>query len=1089
MLLLSVQVSIAQLEASNWYFGFGAGLNFDPATGNVSALTDGFLDTFEGCASISDDQGTLLFYTDGITVFNVDHNIMLNGNGLRGDPSSTQSAIIIPKPADENIYYIFTVDIVGNGSSQGLNWYEVDMRLDNGKGGVTTPINQPNNLLSICSEKIAAINHGVNDEILVTAYASSSGFTTTFNTFYTYTVSNMGVNPVPAVSPGFTSISGTNGDQRGNLKISPDGRFMVSCNMGGGSYLYDYDRVTGLVSNERRLRLSVNPNTNGYGVEYSPDSRLLYIAASNDFNGQGANNASNHSSTLYQFDLSDTTAISSTLINNGTVIDTRQGYRSSLQLGIDGRIYRSLADTYDNGSAFLGVINNPNTLGTGCNYQHDAIPLNGRLSAQGLPPFITSFFALINSENLCEGNASSFSFESDTPPDSILWEFGDGATSNVESPSHVYPAAGVYEVKLTLITGPATRIYRKTIEIYEQPIVNTVAPIEICDLDNSGNENIDLNGEITDTILGSQDPRSFTVRFFNSLAEAIDNNNSVPENYNIALGSETLFVRIFNVNNPECFETTSFSISLFENPIANPLDDLEECDDDFDGIINFNLTDQNSDLLDGQNPGSFTVTYHLSQDDADNDRGELPANYRNTTPFSQPIFARIENSNAQTCADTSQSFQLIVNSKPVANDFNAFQCDEDGVLDRRTIFGLASFDDSISSGASDVEVTYYLNQNNALNERSPLDKISYRNATPLQQIVARVTNTVTGCFTLSDVTLSVSASDARDATLERCDDDGLEDGKAEFDLTRADSSVLANAPAGVIVNYYLTLDDALTEQNRLSDAFINSTASRQVIFARAESPDGNCFGISELTLIVNDLPIIELYEFVEYCGSATQPLIIDSGLITGTPSDYTYLWSTGERTQSVPATVSGDYIVTVTNANGCSRERTVEVVISELATIENIDITNALSGDDGRVEVTVSGNSEYDYSVYEGVGFQEEPIFENLPAGFYTLYVRDKQGCGITTAPFSIIGYPRFFTPNDDGFNDFWQIKGVNSMVEADALIFIFDRYGKLIEQISASSRGWDGTFNGNPLPSSDYWFKATLSDGTVFTSHFTLKR
>ena len=95
----------SQLEASNWYFGFGAGLNFDPATGDVRALTDGQLNTFEGCASISDSDGNLLFYTDGITVYNKNNIQMPNGFGLEGDPSSTQSAIIIPKPADENIYY------------------------------------------------------------------------------------------------------------------------------------------------------------------------------------------------------------------------------------------------------------------------------------------------------------------------------------------------------------------------------------------------------------------------------------------------------------------------------------------------------------------------------------------------------------------------------------------------------------------------------------------------------------------------------------------------------------------------------------------------------------------------------------------------------------------------------------------------------------------------------------------------------------------------------------------------------------------------------------------------------------------------
>ncbi len=107
----------AQLEASNWYFGFNAGLRFDPVSNTVTPLVNGQLSTNEGCASISDAQGNLLFYTDGITVYDRNHGVMQNGNGLLGDPSSTQSAIIIPKPQDSDIYYIFTVDTQVGGDA------------------------------------------------------------------------------------------------------------------------------------------------------------------------------------------------------------------------------------------------------------------------------------------------------------------------------------------------------------------------------------------------------------------------------------------------------------------------------------------------------------------------------------------------------------------------------------------------------------------------------------------------------------------------------------------------------------------------------------------------------------------------------------------------------------------------------------------------------------------------------------------------------------------------------------------------------------------------------------------------------------
>jgi len=145
----------AQGETNNWYFGQGAGIKFEN-NGTVTALTDGKLDTFEGCSTISDSFGNLLFYTDGISVFNKNHDVMVNGNNLYGDPSSTQSAIIIPKPDNKDILFIFTVDTSAfeGDPNLGFNYSIVDMTQDNGNGAV---IEKNINLLDYCSEKITAV--------------------------------------------------------------------------------------------------------------------------------------------------------------------------------------------------------------------------------------------------------------------------------------------------------------------------------------------------------------------------------------------------------------------------------------------------------------------------------------------------------------------------------------------------------------------------------------------------------------------------------------------------------------------------------------------------------------------------------------------------------------------------------------------------------------------------------------------------------------------------------------------------------------------------------------------------------------------
>lgn len=1076
----------AQLQASNWYFGFNAGINFDPNTGAVTPLTNGQVSTNEGCATISDENGGLLFYTDGSFVYDRSHQIMQNGQGLRGNPSSTQSAIIIPKPLDPNIYYIFTVDTAATGGADsGLHYYEVDMTLNGGFGAVTTSIANPPNLIRSCSEKITAINHAANDEILVTAMADSNGISTVYDSFWTFTVGTNGVNATPVISAVSSPVSG--GGRRGNLKISPDGLYMVSCNMGSGTFLYDFDQSTGAVSNERRIIFN-GPNINGYGVEFSPDSSLLYITASNDFNGQGSNtNPAGHQSTLYQIDIA--AAATGTFITNMTIIDTRQGYRGSMQLGIDGKIYRALADTYDQGRPFLAVINNPNTPGLGCNYVHDAIPLAGRSSTQGLPPFIQSYFALIEAENLCLGDATDFTFQTDTPPTTIAWDFGDGTTSSLENPQHVYAATGIYNVVLVLDYNGSIRTYRKNIEIFDVPVANSVNDLVACDTDFDGREQFDFASTVDPEILGVQDASTFTVSYFPTMADANANTNPITGTYSQNIGVQTIYASIKNRNNAECAAITSFNVSVFEQPVANAVSNLEQCDDNFDGIETFNLGSQSSTILGMQNSSSFTISYHGNANDASTGMNPLSTSYRNTSPFRQTIYVRVVNNASASCVDAVTTFDLIVNPKPVANNTSAFQCDEDGTLDSRTIFNLSEFDNTVSNSAAGVSVTYHANQANANSNTAPLDNTNYSNTTPLQIVYARITDDATGCFNTSQVTLSVSASDAQDTTLELCDNDGTQDGFIEFDLSQASSSVLVSAPANVTVNYYATLTDALTEQNTLPLAYTNTTANRQIIYARAESPDGNCFGISEVTLIVNPLPVVEPREIVDYCGNDPQPLVIDAGALTGSIASFSYLWNTGATTYSIQTATAGDYTVDVTNSNGCTSRRIVTVIISQPATITGISVINAGSGATGSATINITGNSQYEFKINRDDAYQDSNFFDNLAPGFYTAFVRDRNGCGTTRQDFSIVGYPRFFTPNNDGFNDFWQLLGVSVVFEPNADIFIFDRFGKLLKQISPEGPGWDGTYNGAPLPSSDYWFKATLLDGTTFSGHFSLKR
>ncbi|TJY32850.1 T9SS type B sorting domain-containing protein [Pontimicrobium aquaticum] len=203
-------------------------------------------------------------------------------------------------------------------------------------------------------------------------------------------------------------------------------------------------------------------------------------------------------------------------------------------------------------------------------------------------------------------------------------------------------------------------------------------------------------------------------------------------------------------------------------------------------------------------------------------------------------------------------------------------------------------------------------------------------------------------------------------------------------------------------------------------------------------------------------------------------------------SNYSYVWNTGETTPTINVNSIGTYTIMVTNQNNCSNSRTITVLPSNIATIDDIIIEEASTNN--KITVLVSGKGDYEYSL-NLEPYQDSNFFENVNPGVHTIYVRDKNGCGIVEQVISVLGFPKFFTPNADGFNDTWQLYGVNSQFNQGATVTIFNRYGKLIKSFDNNSIGWDGTFNGKLLPSSDYWFVAKLANGKEYRGHFALVR
>lgn len=229
--------------------------------------------------------------------------------------------------------------------------------------------------------------------------------------------------------------------------------------------------------------------------------------------------------------------------------------------------------------------------------------------------------------------------------------------------------------------------------------------------------------------------------------------------------------------------------------------------------------------------------------------------------------------------------------------------------------------------------------------------------------------------------------------------------------------------------------------------------------------------------------IINVVWSVDYDDDGT----IDDTDIHSGPTATEYIVSTP---------TSGRYFVLIETSYG---EVTDDILITyygipNLLRIDQLDTNLSLDPDMNSIEIFVDGTGSYEYAINDGE-FQDDPVFNDVPAGLNTVVINDKYGCG-TTEPieFLVVGYSKFFTPNNDGVHDLWNIYGLETMI--DPTVSIFDRYGKLLMQLDANAPGWDGSFNGSPLPSSDYWFRLDHSGqqdeilvATTTKSHFTLKR
>lgn len=410
-------------EAETWCFYSKIKLKFSNGSTSVNTLGAN-MNIGKGCASISDKNGDLQFFTDGQTLWSKNSSVLTTS--LPGDFSSTQSSLFVPNPGNEKIYYIFTTHLLyPTIGTKGLNYtiLHTDSILTSGN----MPVKQ---LLKKTPEKLSGVRHSNGIDFWVVAHGWDN------NTFYSWRVTRAGVDSIAVESNVGSLQSGTLNSRNpvGYMKLSPDGTKLAMAIMGTKSLeWFDFDPSTGRVSNVHQL---TPPDGLGpYGIEFSPDSKKLYFTTSNP--------SSNSMSSLFQLDL---TGSGTPVLLNKIAYDV-----TAIQLAVDGKIYVARLN-----SPYLGIIENPNRPGVACNFVEDGLFLEGNQSKYSLPNFIQSYLNIpgVTYDTKCQGDDTYCYITNPSNIDSLEWDFGDPASgasniSNQLQPSHIFSAPGNYTLTLT----------------------------------------------------------------------------------------------------------------------------------------------------------------------------------------------------------------------------------------------------------------------------------------------------------------------------------------------------------------------------------------------------------------------------------------------------------------------------------------------------------------------------------------------------------------------------------------------------------------------------------------------------------------
>lgn len=702
-----------------------------------------------------------------------------------------------------------------------------------------------------------------------------------------------------------------------------------------------------------------------------------------------------------------------------------------------------------------------------------------------------------------------------------------GGTANATSPTPSSAVVGAtkYYVSQTITAtgceGPRSEI---TVVINELPTVNDVTIIQ-CDSDLISDGKTRFNLRVNNDLI-SANYINETFSYYSSLNGARNAIISDLITNELAFENTTptvmdIWSRVTN-NSTNCSSIAKITLKVPATNI-NPSYKITVppvCDDFLDTNGNNNANNNNKDgiasfdfsgtkaTIQSLLPTTdvYTINYFRNQSDALAELNPITdiSNYRNIGyPNSQDIWVRIDSNLDNACYGLGPYVTLNVEALPIANTVSISpQCDDntDGIF----TFNTATLEANLLKGQTNVSASYFDQNNNPLKDANGqlITSPFPANFTTNSQIIKAVltNNSTAACFAETTIQFAVDKSPIANAVpialTTVCDDEQdplKQDGKYAFDTSNFETLILGGQ-TGMLVQYFDAAGNSL--QSPLPNPFL--TSSQNITVKVINPANTNCIATTTLNFVVNAIPRIDLNSNGQnnelVCSNLSSFFVtLNAGFQdNSSPSNFSYSWSKdglnlGANTPTLDVNAAGVYMVEVTNQSGCSRSRTITVTASNSATINSIDVVDLT--DINTITVNATGPGVYEYSLDESNGpWQDSNFFDQVPAGIHIVYINDKNGCGQVSAEVAVVGVPKYFTPNNDSYNDSWGIKGMKKY--PNAVINIFDRYGKFITTLTNSNSTWDGTFNNSPLPASDYWYVLKLDETKPeIRGHFSLKR